>query len=159
MNRRSKILVGVVRSPGASMEDIGDFVGETLVSSETRRALGEMEAVGELVSSKSVTSHSRFGLPIRSTLYYPTALATEWVTFHFIAGHPGCYEDSLNAFLAPDGGIPNWVETDIESLVSQGYVEVREISVQIPGTNAIRAVRTFWPTKLGKANASGEAVE
>lgn len=154
--RRSRIRYGIVQNPGATEDEVRAMVGEPAVSNRTRDALKAMIADGEIVASKGVIGYSRIGLPIKGMQYYPTALATERTLLDFVVANPGCDEDMVNAYLAPQGGIPNWAETDIGSLESAGMIEVGESSASIGGTNAIRVVRTFSPTTKGvKASVGG----
>ena len=146
---RSRIRYAIVQHPGATEDEIRAMVGETAESNRTRDTLKLMTADFEVAPSKGILGYIRFGLPVWGTRYYPTAIATERTLLDFIVANPGCDEDRVNSYLAPDGGIPNWAETDIGSLSTKGMIEIGTSSVPVEGTNAIRAVRTFRPTERG----------
>ena len=155
--KRNAILYGVVRDPGASEADIRGMVSETGLSEDTRKVLEDMESAGEVAVSKGIIGHSRFGIPQKGLMYYPTQIGTSRLLLDYVLAHPGCDEDDVNGYLAPDGGIPNWVETDIQALVDDELMEIVWTGRSIGKTNAIRLVRSFKPTT--KAYGTSVSVE
>ncbi len=142
---RSMIRYGVVRHPGIGDDGIRDVLGEPELSESAVGVIEAMVSEGEIVRTRGVIGRNRFGFPVRGPRYYPTELATSRLLLEYIISNPECDEYAVNLYLAPEGGVPNWAETDIERLESAGLIEVGRKGVSVEGTDAVVSVRTFSP--------------
>ncbi len=148
---RSRIRYGVVLHPGIGDDGIGRILGEPELSAHSVEVIEEMVSDGEIARVRGVIGRNRFGFPVRGPTYHPTEVTTSRLLLEYIVSNPGCDECAVNAYLSPEGGIPNWVETDIEALESAGLIEVGHGGVSAEGSNAVVSVRTFAPTAKGRS--------
>lgn len=83
--------------------------------------------------------------PIRGWRLYPTADGTARCLKDRIAAYPGVSELELERPFMPNGGVPDWLETDIQRLLSEGRISQKTEGFEDPVTWALVMVRTFFP--------------
>ena len=137
------ILRQVIVCPGSSDHDIAELLGEVVLSVGSEAHLDGMVSKGEVEVVDDIIGFRSRGRPVRGRRYYPTAEGTVRCLYEHILQNPGCSELELEREFAPCGGVPNWLETDIQRLLSENRIRLERIGMEMEGTNALVIVRLF----------------
>lgn len=139
----SAVLRRIVICPGTSDHDIAELLGERILSPAHEDAVRMMEDRGEIEVSGDVIGYRKGGRPIKGWRCYPTADGTARILLDYIGRHPGCTEVELEGAFAPCGGVPDWLETDIERLVSEDRIAFERKGRDVPNTRSMVILREF----------------
>ena len=142
MSAEYDMLRQIIVCPGSSDHDIAEMQGDVILSVEDQAILDGMVSRGEVKVVDDVIGFRTRGRPIRGKRYYPTAEGTSRCLFEYILQHPGCSELELEREFAPCGGVPNWLETDFQRLLSENRIRFERIGMELNARTLV-IVRLF----------------
>lgn len=147
MTSDKDILMAIVLEPGVSDRDLARVIGKQMLDPEIEAVLFGMASRGEIVASRATVGH-RYGMvPVKGTRYFPTADGTARALMDYVTAHPGCTDDEVNVAFSPEGGVPNWMETDIGRLEREGRIRIEFKGFPGDTPNSLSIKRTFVPVE------------